>query len=201
MKKTLGGCLIVALLALVVGGGAAWWFVLRPAWNAGSQFLDAANQMADLVKLETAVKNRAAFTPPDDGRIGDESLGRFLATQQIIHDRLGSQLTTLEAKYRQIEADAKAKGGQPGVADVLGAYGDLFSLVRHAKQVQVDALNAQNLSLAEYRWIRIQAYAALASGTLPSEASADTSLTANVQRLAPHRELLTQTAVVAWLGL
>lgn len=201
MKKVLGGCLIVALLALVVGGGAAWWFVLRPAWNAGNQFLDAANQIADLARLEAQVHNRTAFAPPDDGRIPDESLSRFLAAQQTIQDRLGPTLTTLEAKYRQIEAEAGSRGVQPGLTEALGAYGDLFSLVRQAKQAQVDALNAQNLSLDEYRWIRVQAYAALASGAPPSGASADAALAANVQRLAPHRELLAQTAVVAWLGL
>ena len=202
MKKVLGGCLIVALLALVVGGGAAWWFVLRPAWNAGSQFIGAANQLAELAQIEAKVHNRSAFSPPGDGRIPDEALGRFLAVQQSIKDRLGPTLDTLESKYRQIEADAKANGGKPGLADALGAYGDLFTLVRDAKQAQVDALNGQNLSLEEYRWIRGQAYAALAGGTLQPETSAQpTALGDNARRLAPHQELLTNTAVVAWRGM
>ena len=202
MKKILGGCLIVALLALVVGGGATWWFVLRPVWNAGSQVVGAASQLAELAQIESKVHNRTAFSPPDDGRISDEALSRFLAVQQAIKDRLGPTLDELQAKYQQIETDAKANGGKPGIADVLGAYGDLFSLVRDAKQSQVDALNGQNLSLEEYRWIRGQAYAALAGGTLQAGTSAEpTAFGDNARRLAPHRELLAKTAVVAWLGM
>ncbi len=202
MKKILGGCLIITLLALVVGGGATWWFVLRPAWNAGSQFMNAASQVAELAKLDETVKNRSAFSPPADGRISEAALDRFIATQQAIQARVGTNLATLEAKYRQIETDAKTAGKRVGPSEVLGAYGDLFSLVREAKEAQVEALNAQNLSLEEYRWLRKQAYAALAGSALASTPTEEGSaLTDNAKQLAPHRELLTRTAVGAWLGL
>ncbi len=200
MKKALGGCLIVALLLLVVGGGATWWFVLRPAWNAGNQFLQAANQITELAKLDGQVRNRASFTAPADGRISDEALNRFLATQRAIKDQVGPKLATLEAKYDKIADDKKASGKDPGVTEMMQAYGDLFGLLHDAKKAQIDALNQQNLSLEEYRWIRTQAYVALAQEGLPAsdEPAAPAS---NAQRLAPHRELLKETAVMAWLGL
>ncbi|MCX7564242.1 hypothetical protein OS176_12005 [Xanthomonadaceae bacterium XH05] len=202
MKKALGGCLVVALLLAVVGGAAGWWFLVRPAWNAGSQFLGAANQLAELAQLDSQVRNRSAFTPPADGRIPDASLARFLATQQSIQQRIGPTLATLESRYRQIEQDARANGEKPGVTEALSAYGDLFSMVREAKLAQVEALNAHDVSLEEYRWVRMQTYSALASGALSADMTrADTALAANAQRLQPHREMLTRTAVVAWLGL
>ena len=200
MKKVLGGCLIVGLLRLVVGGGATWWFVLRPAWNAGSQFIGAATQMADLAKIDTQVKNRAAFTPPADGVISDAGLQRFIAVQSSVRDQVGPALATLEGKYKELQQ----QGQKPGATEVLNAYGDLFSLIRQAKQAEVDAVNAQNLSLAEYRWMRSQVHGALLREGMDSarqqggeKASADP----NLQRLSQHRELLAQTAVMAWLGL
>ncbi|MEJ5208683.1 MAG: hypothetical protein WDA70_03380 [Lysobacteraceae bacterium] len=200
MKKVLGGCLIVGLLLLVVGGGATWWFVLRPAWNAGSQFIGAATQMADLAKIDTQVKNRAAFTPPADGVISDAGLQRFIAVQSSVRDQVGPALATLEGKYKELQQ----QGQKPGATEVLNAYGDLFSLIRQAKQAEVDAVNAQNLSLAEYRWMRSQVYGALLREGMDGarkQGGEKVSTDPNLQRLSQHRELLAQTAVMAWLGL
>lgn len=202
MKKILGGCLIVGLLALVVGGGATWWLVLRPAWNAGSQLLDAATQLQDLSKLESQVRNRTAFTPPADGRISDDGLNKFLATQRTIKESVGPALSTLEDKYRDMKSDSANSGKTPGATEMMQAYGDLFGLLREAKQAQVDALNAHGLSLAEYRWTREQAYRTLAQESMTQQAAPDDATSpTNAQRLTPHRELLQETIVMAWLGL
>lgn len=202
MKKALGGCLIVALLLLVLGGGALWWFVLRPAWQAGSQFMGAATQLAEIAQIDMQVRNAEAWTPPADGAIPEASLQRFIAVQQALQSRAGTQLRVLETKYQELEAQHSATGADPGLADVLGAYGDLFALLREAKLAQVDALNAQGMSLDEYRWVRTAAYSAVGlteSDTAPAmlEGSA---LASNAERLRPHRELLLQTAATAWLG-
>lgn len=201
MKKALGGCLIVALLLLVVGGGATWWFVLRPAWNAGSGFLQAANQITTLTQLDGQVRNRASFTAPADGRIDDAALERFIATQRMILDRVGPSLATLEEKYRNVAAETQRSGKKPSVTELMQGYGDLFGLLHEAKKAQVDALNSQNLSLEEYRWTRTQAYMAIAHEPETTQENAASTPPSNGQRLAPHRELLEKTAVIAWLGL
>ena len=203
MKKVLGGCLLVALLALLVGGAATWWLLLRPAWNAGSQFIGATAQLAELAQLDARVSNRTTFAPPADGRIPAAGLTRFLAVQQTVKDRVGPALATLDARLRAMPSGIPGSAKAPELAQVLGTYGDIFGLVREAKLAQVDALNAQNLSLAEYRWIRGQAYAALARDALRqgNPATEATASDADAERLAPHRQLLKQTAVVAWLGL
>lgn len=203
MKKALGGCLIVALLLLVLGGGALWWFVLRPAWNAGSQFMGAATQLAELAQIDMQVTNRSVWTPPSDGIVPDASLQRFLAVQQTLQARVGTQLRVLETKYEELESRTTASGTEPGLIDVVGAYGDLFALVREAKLAQVEALNAQGMSLDEYRWVRGEAYTAL--GLTDTDTAPDMlqggALASNAERLRPHRELLLQTAATAWLGL
>lgn len=202
MKKALGGCLVVALLLLVVGGGALWWFVLRPAWNAGSEFMGAATQFAEIAQIEMKVANRAPYTPPADETIPAESLQRFVAVQQMLQTQVGDKLRLLEGKYEELEARHQTQGGEPGLTDVLGAYGDLFGLIRDAKIAQVDALNAQGMSLEEYRWVRTQAYTALglASGDETPTQLQGSAMAANADLVRPHRELLAQTAATAWLG-
>lgn len=198
MKKVLGGCLIVGLLLLAVGGGATWWFVLRPAWNAGSSFINAATQVAELGKMDGQVRKRGDFSPPADGRISDRDLARFIAVQQVIRDGVGTDLGAIEARYKQIAADAKADGKTLGPTDILNAYGEIFGLVRSAKQAQIEGLNQQGFSLAEYRWMRGQVQSELIRDATRSN---DTEASELARRLEPHRELLQQTVVMGVLGL
>ncbi len=198
MKKALGGCLVVALLLLVVGGGATWWFVLRPAWNAGSHFISAAGQFADLAKMDGQVRQRGDFSPPADGRISDQDLSRFIAVQQGIQSRVGSNLVTIQDKYQQLAKEASAEGKTPAVTDFLNAYGDIFSLIRDAKQAEIDGINQQGLSLAEYRWMRSRVQAELIQGRMNQDPAKAGDL---APRIEPHRELLEQTVVMGMLGL
>lgn len=202
MKKALGGCLVVALLVLVLGGGVLWWFVLRPAWNAGSEFMGAATQFAEIAQIEMKVGNRTPYTPPADDTIPADALQRFVAVQQALQVQVGDKLRLLEGKYRELTARNQTQDGEPGLTEVLGAYGDLFGLIRDAKVAQVDALNAQGMSLEEYRWVRTQAYSALglASGDDTPTQLQGSAMATNAERVRPHRELLVQTAATAWLG-
>jgi hypothetical protein len=200
MKKALTGCLVVVVLVVVVGGGAFWWFVARPAWQAGSEMVGAARQWAELAQIEQKIDNRADFAAPSDGVIPPETLQRFLAVQQDIDARVGARLGVLETKYKEIEAQQKASGREPDLQQVLAAYGDLFALIKEAKQAQIDALNAQRLSIAEYRWARNQAYAAIALAAMPQlPAGTDASLAANAEQVRPHQELLARTLATTWL--
>jgi hypothetical protein len=203
MKKALGGCLVVALLALVVGGGALWWFVLRPAWNAGSEFVGAAQQWAELAQMEQHVKNTEPFAPPADGNIPPAALQRFIAVQQQIDTRVGAQLKTLESRYDEIQAKQKATGRDANLQEVLSAYGDVFGLIKQTRQIQIDAINTQALSLAEYRWLRNQSYRALgldATAMATGKTGTETDSTdPTVVALRPHRDLLLRTMATTWM--
>ncbi|MBB5207551.1 hypothetical protein [Chiayiivirga flava] len=203
MKKALGGCLVVGLLVLVIGGGALWWFVLKPAWHAGSEFMGAATQFAEIAQIEAKVSNRTPYSAPADGTIPPETWQRFVAVQRALQVDVGDTLAVLEAKYKEIEART-GNGSEPGLTDLLGAYGDLFGLIRDAKLAQVDALNAQGMSLEEYRWVRAQAYAALGLAGADADATPTplqgSAIARNAELVREQRALLTQTAATAWLG-
>ena len=204
MKKALTGCLVVVVLALVLGAGGLWWFVLRPAWDAGSALVGAAEQWQQLAELEAEVaEDDAGFAGPADGRLQAEQVARFVAVQQHIAAALGEDWKTLEAKYQAMEAQQDAEGREPDMAEALGAWEDLSGILLAAKRAQVDALNEAGMGLNEYRWVRDQAYMALglaSSDAAPPPALADSAMAHNAQLLRPHAELLQKTLATAWLG-
>jgi hypothetical protein len=201
MKKTVGGCLVVVLIVLILAAVGAYWFVLRPMWNAGSELVGAAQQWAELAQIEQKLDNKAEFTPPADEVIPAITVARFLAVQEAIDARMGDRLKQLEAKYREIEAGKAGNSTATDAVQALGAYGDLFGLIKEAKQTQIDALNAQQFSLAEYRWVRNTAYAALgldATGMVTAPGTSPAA-SANAAALAPQRDLLLRTLPVMWI--
>lgn len=200
--KLLGGCLVVALLVLVVGAGAVYWIVLRPLWQGASALVDSAQQWQQVAQLEQQVSKREAFLEPPDARLQPAQVAAFIAVQQAMATQLGDCWQQLEAKYAELKASQQRDGREPGVQDMFVAYADLSGLIVEAKRAQVEALNAQGLSLDEYRWIRGQAFAALglAAQDTAAPAMAGTALGHNAELLRPHRELLVKTAASAWLG-
>lgn len=202
MKKALTGCLVVVLLAVIVGAAAGYWFIVRPAWNAGSAMVDAAQQWQQVAELEQQVRTTAPFRAPVDGRLQAAQVQRFVSVQQAIADALGEDWRTLQAKYEALEEELSAQGREPALAETFGAYQDLSGLILTAKRAQVDALNRADLGLQEYRWIRAQSYAALglAAADGPPQALANSALAGNAELLRPHLELLKQTMATTWLG-
>jgi len=200
--KLLGGCLVVALLVLVVGAGAVYWVVLRPLWQGASALVDTAQQWQQIAQLEQQVSKREPFREPAEARLAPAQVAAFVAVQQAMAAQLGDRWQQLEAKYAELKASQQRDGREPGVQDMFVAYADLSGLLVEAKRAQVEALNAQGLSLDEYRWIRGQSFAAL--GLVAQDAStpalAGTALQHNAELLRPHRELLVKTAASAWLG-
>jgi hypothetical protein len=170
MKKALVGCLVVGLLLVVVGGGAFYWFVVRPAGTAISSFADSAKDMAATAQAEQAISNKSPFTAPADGRLTPAQVQSLVAVQSAMQAALGADLDTLKAKYDAIDAERKAKGRDANMQEVMGAYSDFSGFILKAKQAQVAALNQQNMSLAEYSWVRTQAYSALPFIDMPADA-------------------------------
>lgn len=201
MKKAVGGCLAVLLVGVLLSAAGLWWFVVRPAWNVGNEVMVAAQQWAELGRIDASIVNRAAFAPPQDGVIAPDVVQRFVQVQQTIDSRLGDRLRQLDSKYRELKGDAAAASHEAGLKDLVGAYGDVFELIKLTRQTQVDALNAGGFSLEEYRWVRNQAYLSLGLGAT-AFASGDAvapAASSNAAALAPHRDLLLRTAATAWL--
>lgn len=168
MKKALGGCLAAAIVLLVVGGAALWFFVLKPAAQVAGTALDGARegiaQVTDLGRtvlrmreLESAVRT-TSFTAPADGRLTPAHLERFLTVQREVERALGPAFGAAAAGVDTTAPVAEQAGAAFESLARLGAVG------MAAKQAQVDALNAQSMSLDEYRWIRERAIEALVAG-------------------------------------
>ena len=160
MKKWLIGCLVTGLLLVVVVCGAAYWFVWRPLAASGGDFMGQVDELKKIGEAEQAVKNKSSYTAPVDGKLSAAQVNAFVTVQQTIHDKMGPDFAVLEEKYKKMSEQETAPN-DANLKDIMGAYSDITGLVAKAKQAQVEALNVQNMSLEEYRWIRDQVSAAL----------------------------------------
>lgn len=202
MNKGLLGCLIVGAVVLVVGGALSWFVVIKPMWDAGSEIYAAGQQWVQVAELDAKVSNTRSFTQPADGRLSADQVQRFLAVQSAIEQGLGGNWKALEEKYENLKRTVKQENREPTLQEIFGAYGDLSGIILTAKQAQVEALNAQGMSLAEYRYLRVQAYmaAGIALNDETPKEFAGSAAAHNAELLRPHKELLKRTLPTTWLG-
>ena len=154
MKKLAIGCGL-ALLITCIAASIVTYYLYRKVTTTVAQFAEFGR----IPDIERDVRKRVAFEPPPTEEITDAQLQKLVQVQAHVRRRLGEQAQRLEAKYKSL-ADKK----EVTLADapaILNAYRDLASTWMDAKRSQVEALNAADLSLEEYRWIRHQAYRAL----------------------------------------
>ena len=152
MKKFVIGC-AVALVLMVIGGSAAvYYFVYKPA----KSFVSSMTEFGALAEADEKVANTATFTPPESDTLTEAQVRRFAAVQESLHAKMGARATELRTKYEALSA----RGKDAGLTEVVGAYKDIFSIVGDAKRAQVDALNSQQFSLAEYGWVKARVYEA-----------------------------------------
>ena len=154
MKKLAIGCGIALLVTGVAAAGVTY-FLYRQVASTFSQFAE----LAKIPELEREVRNRASFTPPSTEELTEAQVEKLLQVQSHVRQRIGEQMKAFEGKYKALAE--KQKADLADAPELLAAYRDLAATWIDAKRSQIDALNAANLSLDEYRWIRDQAYRAL----------------------------------------
>lgn len=177
MKRVLIGCGVVVLLLAIAAGWAFWQFVWKPGSAVMGEGLKSVTEtvknvrgvgetMTRLRELEQDIRNQAAYVPPADGRIDPDQLARWLTVENVAREAIAADLKRLEdearAKVTAPEGSAEAKAQQTRVA--LATLGRLGEVAIRGKQAQVAALNAADMSLAEYRWVRDTGIAALIAG-------------------------------------
>lgn len=218
MKKLAIGCGIVLLIA-VIGGAIGTYYVVHKVTSTVADFA----ALGTIPDIERQVEDTSPFTPPDSGEFSDAQLTQLMAVQDAIKQKLGVRFRDLNAKYKTLadslnHRDATALD-MPGI---VSAYRDLATTYLDAKKWQVEALNAQHLSLAQYRWIRTQAYAAvglplmdLDPGEIISDMKAGRHFEPKKQELVagpsgpernqklvePHKKALEDNVALAFLGL
>lgn len=154
MKKILLGCGVLVLVLGTGGAVGAYYFLWRPAKAYVVEFA----KLQEIPQLNRQVRNTAPFTPPPDNALTNDAVERFVQTQQGIQVKLGQRVDELGAKYQQLtqgRADYR-----PSWSELTSAYKDLAAVIVEAKRMQVDALNQNNFSLAEYEWTRQRIYEA-----------------------------------------
>lgn len=210
MKNFVIGCLGVLVILTVAGVGVVW-FKYGDDISAGIDAVQGVARLGpQLEELNESIDNRAAYAPPADGELGEDTFQRFLATQRQMRTELEGRLEELQSKYEALEQEIDERGGQAGVGDMMSAYGDLTGLLIDAKRAQVEAMNAQNFSLQEYNWVRDQVYRAIgesvAVAAIAANPSTSTEFQATVpeatrEMVEPYREELMESYVLAWWGL
>lgn len=173
--------------------------------------------------MNQQVRKTAAFIPAADNALTRDGVERFIRTQQAIQAKLGPRLDELRAKYRTLD-QSHGSEHKPSFAELTGALKDLAGLIVEAKRVQVEALNQNDFSLAEYDWTRHRVYEAagipvdasfekamhdIGQGKHVEEAPStspgpepDATVPANNRTLvAPHVKELGERVALAFFGL
>ena len=207
-NPVLVGCLVAVAVVLIGGGAAAYYFVGRPALAA----FNAARDLGRIQQIENRISNRSSFTPPSDSLLTAQQVERYLAVSRQVFGRLENRVGVLDERYREINGSGATFAG---FRQAASAWADLLSLVVEAKETQVDALNSNGLSLAEYGWVRSQVLAAAGVAffevdlaALVNQANdpavqrqASQAPQANVDLVAPYAQELEKLVPLAVFGL
>jgi hypothetical protein len=214
-NKAAIGCLTVLVLLGAVGavGGYAAYRKIRSG-------VDRFAGLATVRELDRSVRNHSAYSPPASGELTRAQVEALLRVQAAVRARLGERVDEMQRKYRTHFDKQEATAAD--LPALVSAYGDIADAFVEGKRVQVEALNEVGFSLAEYRWVRAQAYASLdlrmmdidiarlmdaaqtGRAPAPLEPVAPPSASAQVANrnlVAPHRKPIEDYGVLAFLGL
>lgn len=159
MKKLLAGCLVVALFAAVLFavGGYLLFRAAQPVLQDARAYLEG---LADLNDIEKEISNRTAYAPPVNSELTEAQVQRFVRVQDAVRAAMGQRMTDIEEKYKHLKANADDRQQQPSIGEVLGALKEVGGLFMQARRYQVEALNRENFSQDEYRWVRNRVFEA-----------------------------------------
>lgn len=208
----------IGLVVLLVGGGAIALYALVYQPFIGPM-LQQGRQLEQLQTMNTRIERQEPFTPPADSQLTGAQVERFLAVQRAVYDSVHARLDSAAATIRELERRARS-GEEPGFQEVLGWFSSFSGALATAKRVQVRALNAQDFSLGEYRWVRTQVFQAMGKQAPPlgvERAVGRSQAGLRVDRvmppfegrasepnrglIEPHRATLDSLALIARFGL
>lgn len=158
MKKLLVGCLVILVLGTILLG-VGGYFAYRAARPIVQNARDYFDRFSQLGELEKQIANQTPFTAPENGELTKEQVDRFARVQQHVRGALGQRFNEIDAKYNTMKAEADGTE-QSSVREALSALGELGGLLIDARRAQVNALNQERFSSAEYSWVRARVYQA-----------------------------------------
>jgi len=163
MKKLLAGCLVVLVLGLVAAGVGAYflWRAARPAFDSARQMVEGVSQLSEVVEMEDRLANTSTYEGPANGELTAEQVERFLRVQAHVKQTLGTRAEAFREKYKEL-ATTRPDGTEvpPSLSQLLAGLSDMSQIYLDARRAQVDALNAEKFSRAEFSWVRGRVYQA-----------------------------------------
>jgi len=118
--------------------------------------MNAARAIARIPQIESRVRNRTAFVPPEDGVMTADQVERYVRAATSLRVELEGRGAALAARFEGL----RSRGETSSVRDLAFAYSEVARLIVAAKERQVGALNSEGFSLGEYAWVRTQTLAA-----------------------------------------
>ncbi len=163
MKKLLAGCLVVGVLLCIATAVGAYflWRAARPMVDSAMEMASGMSRLSEVVKLEDQLANTASYEGPASGELTPAQLERFLRVQTHVKATLGSRGDAFKEKYKEL-ATTRPDGTEvpPSLSQLLAGLSDLSQIYVDARRAQVDALNAETFSRAEFSWVRLRVYQA-----------------------------------------
>jgi hypothetical protein len=159
VKKILTGCLIVAVIAMI-GLGVAGYYAYRamkPVIDNASNYMETAQEVA---RLGENITNKTPFEPPKNGELTGAQVERFLAVQTRVRSELGDKWGEIEKKSAEIKAKADRNRPDWTLSEFTSVFSDIANIYLDGRRSQVNALNIQKFSDAEYQWVRARVYEA-----------------------------------------
>ena len=148
-KKIAIGCAVVFVLLAVGGGIATYWL-----YSKAKTYVGSLAEIGDTAKMESQVANTANFDGPASGELTPGQVERFTALNEQVRTALGPKFAALKQRFDELDAERTGAGSGASPAEALAALKDLSGVVKDVRAAQVTALNAQKMSLDEYRWVR-----------------------------------------------
>jgi hypothetical protein len=208
LRNVLLGCLAVFVLVLGIGGFLAYRFIYQPVRGA----IESGLQLENISRLNDEIRNRVAFTAPENNILTQEQVDRFMQVQQGMRESLQGTFNELEQKYKDLEAQTENQA--LNIRQIFSGYADLFKLIVEAKRVQVEQLNEYSFSLQEYNWVKEQILFAaglpvrgfdlsqiMNEGAETVTKMAENVPQVNVDLLAPYKERLEEYLSFSFFGL
>lgn len=159
MKKILGGCLIVVVIAMI-GFGVATYYAYRFAKPMLDSAGDYVTRARELSQVGDRVANKLPFVPPTNGELTQLQVERFIAVQTRVRDELGDRWGEIETKSAEVRRKTEQNHKELSFSEVSGIFSDIANIYIEARTAQVKALNIHKFSDGEYTWVRRRVYEA-----------------------------------------
>ena len=159
MKKLLGGCLVVIVIA-IIGFGVAGYYAYRAAKPMIDSAGDYMARAREMVSIGDRINNKSTFVSPVTGELTPSQVDRFIAVQGRVRSDMGDRWAQIEAKSAEIQRRTENNKTDLSLNEVASVFSDLANIYLEARKVQVNALNVHKFSDDEYSWVRRRVYEA-----------------------------------------